>query len=117
MINQIEKKDICVNGVSIACYCAGDSSDTILLLHGAGVDSAMLSWAEVIPLLSNGYQVIAPDLPGYGASSRIDGEYTLSFYTEIVTPDRIESIDWIRFCYTVNYSDGKNTQFLEGNGN
>lgn len=84
MSNQIEKKYIRVNGVGITCYCAGEGNDTIVLLHGAGVDSAMLSWAEVIPLLSSRYQVIAPDLPGYGASGRIDGEYTLSFYTEIV---------------------------------
>ncbi|MDR1536733.1 MAG: alpha/beta hydrolase [Clostridiales bacterium] len=84
MSSQIEKKYIRVNGASIACYCAGGGNDVIVLLHGAGVDSAMLSWAEVIPLLSSQYQVIAPDLPGYGASSRITGEYTLSFYTDMV---------------------------------
>lgn len=84
MINRIETKGIRVNGLGITCYCAGDGNDTILLLHGAGVDSAMLSWAEVIPLLSGHYRVIAPDLPGYGASDRIDGEYTLAFYTNIV---------------------------------
>lgn len=84
MTNRIEEKCIRVNGVGITCYCAGDGDDTIVLLHGAGVDSAMLSWAEVILILSNQYQVIAPDLPGYGASDRINGEYTLSFYTDIV---------------------------------
>lgn len=84
MTNLIEKKHIRVNGVGITCYCAGDGNDTIVLLHGAGVDSAMLSWAGVIPLLSDQYQVVAPDLPGYGTSDRINGEYTLSFYTDIV---------------------------------
>lgn len=84
MTNSIEKKHIRVNGVGITCYCAGNGNDTIVLLHGAGVDSAMLSWAEVIPLLSDQYQVIVPDLPGYGTSDRINGEYTLSFYTDIV---------------------------------
>lgn len=85
---QIKKEYISVNCVDIVCHCAGDGnrdgSDTIVLLHGAGVDSAILSWAEVIPLLSGRYRVIAPDLPGYGESGRIDSEYTLSFYTEIV---------------------------------
>lgn len=84
MNDQMEKKHVTINGVGITCYCAGGGDDTIVLLHGAGVDSAMLSWAEVIPLLSDQYRVIAPDLPGYGESDRIDGEYTLSFYTEIV---------------------------------
>jgi pimeloyl-ACP methyl ester carboxylesterase len=84
MIDPIEIKRIRVNGAGITCYCAGGGKDTIVLLHGAGVDSAMLSWAETIPLLSDRYRVIAPDLPGYGASDRISGEYTLAFYTDIV---------------------------------
>jgi pimeloyl-ACP methyl ester carboxylesterase len=82
--NHISKERISVNGVNVVCYYAESASDTIVLLHGAGVDSAMLSWREVMPLLSERYTVIAPDLPGYGESDRIDGEYTLSFYTDIV---------------------------------
>src|SRR5690606_12682436 len=42
------------------------------------------SWGEVILLLAQHYRVIAPDLPGYGASDRIDGEYSLPFYTDII---------------------------------
>jgi pimeloyl-ACP methyl ester carboxylesterase len=80
----IAKTTIAINGVRVVCHCAGSGDDTIILLHGAGVDSAMLSWREVIPLLSGKYTVIAPDLPGYGESDRIDGEYTLPFYTGIV---------------------------------
>lgn len=84
MTGPIGSKRICVDGVGINCYHAGEGKDTIVLLHGAGVDSAMLSWAEAIPLLSRRYRVIAPDLPGYGASDRISGEYSLTFYTNIV---------------------------------
>ena len=84
MTSPIEKKRIRMNEVDITCHCEGDSPNTIVLIHGTGVDSAMLSWAEVIPLLLECYRVIAPDLPGYGESDRIDGEYTLEFYTEIV---------------------------------
>ena len=43
MTSPIEKKRIRVNEVDITCHCAGISSDTIVLIHGAGVDSAMLS--------------------------------------------------------------------------
>ena len=53
MIDPIEIKRIRVNGAGITCYCAGGGKDTIVLLHGAGVDSAMLSLAETIPLLSD----------------------------------------------------------------
>ncbi len=84
MATSIQTKHISVDGVNIACHHSGKGKDTIVLLHGAGVDSAMLSWGEVIPLLAADYQVVAPDLPGYGASDRIRGEYSLPFYTEIV---------------------------------
>lgn len=42
---------------------------TVVLLHGAGADTASLSWGEVGPALAAaGYDVVAPDHPGYGAS-------------------------------------------------
>jgi pimeloyl-ACP methyl ester carboxylesterase len=84
LASQFITKQVLVDGVNINCYYAGNGKETIVLLHGAGVDSALLSWAEVIPLLSPHYRVVAPDLPGYGASDRISGEYTLAFYTDIV---------------------------------
>lgn len=41
----------------------------VLLLHGAGVDSAELSWGEIGPgLAAAGHRVIAPDHPGFGHS-------------------------------------------------
>lgn len=84
MARSIQIKHISVNGVNIACHHAGNAKHTIVLLHGAGVDSAMLSWGDVVPLLAEDYQVVAPDLPGYGESDRIKGEYSLPFYTEAV---------------------------------
>ncbi|MBQ6391587.1 MAG: alpha/beta hydrolase, partial [Eggerthellaceae bacterium] len=68
MGGRIQKMRIRANGVGVTCHCAGGGDDAIVLLHGAGVDSAMLSGGEVIPLLSGRYRVIAPDLPGYGTS-------------------------------------------------
>ena len=42
---------------------------TLLLLHGGGLDSAELSWADVGPAVAQvGYRVLAPDHPGYGES-------------------------------------------------
>ncbi|CAJ1506467.1 alpha/beta fold hydrolase [[Mycobacterium] burgundiense] len=44
-------------------------SSTVVLLHGAGVDSATLSWGRLGPdLAAAGYRVIAPDHPGFGQS-------------------------------------------------
>lgn len=73
-----------IQGINIQYYEAGAGPKVIVLLHGAGVDSAMLSWREVMKLLADDYRVIAPDLPGYGESDAITGDYSLDFYTEII---------------------------------
>jgi len=41
----------------------------VLLLHGTG--SAAESWARLIPLLADRFQVLAPDLPGHGCTSAL----------------------------------------------
>lgn len=74
-----------VDGLSTAYYRCGQGECAIILAHGAGADSAMLSWKEVLPLLAeHGYVVIAPDLPGYGESDRYEGAYSLPFYSGFI---------------------------------
>lgn len=51
---------------------------TVLLLHGAGIDCARLSWRHTITALSPHFRVIAPDFPGYGRSQALDGPYTVA---------------------------------------
>ncbi|MDR1431123.1 MAG: alpha/beta fold hydrolase [Propionibacteriaceae bacterium] len=61
------------------------AAPTIVLAHGAGADSALLSWRAVLPELAKaGYTAIAPDLPGYGASARVDQPYSLPFYSDFI---------------------------------
>jgi len=59
-----------ISGMDIAVYQQGTGEKPLLLLHGAGVDSAMLSWREVMRCIPEQYAVFAIDLPGYGNSSR-----------------------------------------------
>jgi pimeloyl-ACP methyl ester carboxylesterase len=92
----MEAERIDVDGLSITYYRCGTGEQTVVLLHGAGADSALLSWREVLPLLAaQGYTAIAPDLPGYGSSDRIgrigpdgrtdDGRaYSLPFYSKFI---------------------------------
>ena len=44
------------------------NAEPIVLLHGYPQTSAM--WHAVAPILSRSYQVICPDLRGYGASEK-----------------------------------------------
>jgi pimeloyl-ACP methyl ester carboxylesterase len=51
--------------IHIDFYPASQSKVKIILLHGVGGNGRLLSFIG-IPLFKNGYEVICPDLPGYG---------------------------------------------------
>jgi pimeloyl-ACP methyl ester carboxylesterase len=73
-----------VDGMRLYCLTAGENGSPVVLLHGAGLDSATLSWGEVIGPLSVHHRIFAPDLPGYGHSSRPATQYTIDFYVTVV---------------------------------
>jgi len=74
-----------INGLRTHLLTAGDNGSPVLLLHGAGTDSARLSWGEVIgPLAESGHRVVTPDLPGYGDSDRPDIPYNTAFFIDYV---------------------------------
>jgi pimeloyl-ACP methyl ester carboxylesterase len=57
------------NGLSFEVDEAGEGEDVAILLHG--FPESRFSWRHQIPLLAErGWRVIAPDLRGYGGSSR-----------------------------------------------
>jgi len=51
-------------------YSEGGRGDTMLLLHGFGASGD--SWNRCAVSFSKKYRVIAPDLPGWGASTRLE---------------------------------------------
>jgi pimeloyl-ACP methyl ester carboxylesterase len=57
-------------GVSTAVLEGGDGPP-VVLLHGSGDFAAL--WLRVIPALAQTHRVVAPDLPGHGASEAADG--------------------------------------------
>ncbi len=73
-----------VDGLRLHCLTAGTGGSPVVLLHGASLDSAALSWGEVIGPLSAQHRIFAPDLPGYGLSSRPVLSYTIDFYTGVL---------------------------------
>ncbi|RKQ34644.1 alpha/beta fold hydrolase [Oceanobacillus halophilus] len=81
---EIKTVKLKLNDIDVNCYLAGESGSPVILLHGAGVDSARISWSEVIGFLSKKHRVFAPDLPGYGDSDKPNVEYSLSFYIDIL---------------------------------
>ncbi len=63
-------RQIDVDGHRIA-YLDGGSGEPLLLLHGFGASRD--NWTPIARELTRHYRVIAPDLPGYGDSSRQPG--------------------------------------------
>lgn len=57
---------------------------TLVLVHGAFADHH--AFDAVVPLLqAQGYQVLAPDLPGHGADATPPGQLTLEAYAQAIT--------------------------------
>jgi pimeloyl-ACP methyl ester carboxylesterase len=62
-------------GISTAVLEGGEGAP-LVLLHGPGANA--LHWMRVIPALARNHRVIAPDLPGHGATAAFTGELDVS---------------------------------------
>jgi pimeloyl-ACP methyl ester carboxylesterase len=70
----------------IAYTTAGDPSDPDLLLcHGINAAGSSAEFRYVVDALSETYHVIAPDLPGFGASDRPAISYDGSMYVDFLS--------------------------------
>jgi 3-oxoadipate enol-lactonase len=73
----MERRDmetINVTGVRLAYERRGTGSP-LVLLHGYPLDHHL--WDEVAPLLTDTFELILPDLRGFGESSTVDSFYTM----------------------------------------
>jgi len=52
MTQLVKTMKLYLNGLKVSCCTSGESGPPVILLHGAGVDSAMIPWGEVIGPLS-----------------------------------------------------------------
>jgi 3-oxoadipate enol-lactonase len=66
-----------VNGIQLAYNRRGQGTP-LVLLHGYPLDHHL--WDEVLPLLEDTFDVIAPDLRGFGESTTVDSPYTMDDY-------------------------------------
>jgi pimeloyl-ACP methyl ester carboxylesterase len=66
-----------LHGHSLRVECQGHGP-ALLLLHG--VTHSARTWDAVVGALAEHFTVIAPDLPGHGASARTPGEHSLGEY-------------------------------------
>ncbi|MEL6271988.1 MAG: alpha/beta hydrolase, partial [Chloroflexota bacterium] len=58
-----------INGTESHYYAAGSPElPPVVLLHGGGIDSAIVAWRYLIDPLARTHRVYAPNFPGYGES-------------------------------------------------
>lgn len=71
--------------MTVTYTVAGDEgAQPVVLLHGGGFDSALVSWRHVLPALSDSFRVYAPDWPGYGESDPPERTPTTDYYIEVL---------------------------------
>lgn len=80
-MNKIQSKKTKVGGRDVHYYTAG-RGDPLLVVHGGGGDAA--TWLNNVAVLSEKYTVYVPDLPGYGKSQPLDGDYYIPELTDFV---------------------------------
>lgn len=78
LMHGFRREVIKTRGAEIAVAIAGEGPP-LLLLHGNPLTH--VSWHKIAPTLAKGFTVIAPDLRGYGDSSKPDGGPDHAAYT------------------------------------
>ncbi len=59
----------------------GGRGDPLVFVHGFGTE-ASVNWSQQLPAARRRFAVIAPDLPGFGASDRVGDARTIAFQVD-----------------------------------
>jgi 3-oxoadipate enol-lactonase len=72
-----------INGIQLAYERSGKrGSAPLVLLHGFPLDHHL--WDEVVPLLGDTFDLVIPDLRGFGDSTTVDSPYSMDDYASDV---------------------------------
>lgn len=77
----IQSKKIKIDGRDVHYFTAGHG-DPLVVIHGGGGDAS--TWLNNMAELADKYTVYVPDLPGFGESQPLEGDYYIPELTEFV---------------------------------
>lgn len=100
-MNKIHSKHILIDGLDIH-YLSGGHGNPLLIIHG-GSDGAK-AWKDTISELAKSYTIYVPDLPGWGSSQPLDGDYYIPELVEFV--DRFLQSLGLKSFYLMGHSLG-----------
>jgi 3-oxoadipate enol-lactonase len=72
---EVEVEKVKVNGIQIA-YIRKGAGKPLVLVHGYPLDHTI--WDEILPLLENDFDIITPDLRGFGQSGIVESQYKIT---------------------------------------
>jgi pimeloyl-ACP methyl ester carboxylesterase len=73
-VGPMEPRTMMLHG-RVVTYAEAGAGPVLLLVHGMG--GGYENWRDVIDPLARRYTVVAPDLPGHGASAAGNGDYSI----------------------------------------
>jgi pimeloyl-ACP methyl ester carboxylesterase len=97
-------------------FWSGGPGEPVIFVHGFGTE-ASLNWHGQLPTIRRRFHVIAPDLPGFGASERVAGDGVIAFQVEclrdLVTHLGLPSVHvvghsmggWISLAFAATYPE------------
>ncbi len=81
MANDIHSKTIRVGQLNIH-YLTGGQGEPLVIIHGGGEGAR--AWRKNLEELSPNYTIYAPDLPGFGGSQPLPGDYFIPELTDFI---------------------------------
>ena len=79
----MQEKFVSIDGNKVRYLESGDSSETLVLVHGLGASAER--WEFVMPSLKEHFKLIVPDLIGFGYSDKPLVDYTPEFFSEFLS--------------------------------
>ena len=78
----VKEKFLQIDGNKIRYLDSGNSKNTIVLIHGLGASAER--WDQIIPIFTDEFRVIVPDLVGFGYSDKPLVDYTPEFFADFL---------------------------------
>ena len=78
----MDEKFVQIDDNKIRYLESGDSTKTLVLIHGLGASAER--WEKVIPFFEKSFHVIIPDLIGFGFSDKPLTDYTIDFFSKFL---------------------------------
>jgi pimeloyl-ACP methyl ester carboxylesterase len=75
----VEQREVTIGTIKTTYLLCG-SGEPVVFLHGAGAGA--VTWYPSINTISKNFQVLAPDIVGYGESDKPDAPYNRSYFSK-----------------------------------